>query len=259
VAQLDFNDFAFLTALAIALAITLNSSRDRAKITALDDGPDERRVRIYRSIALAQLLLAALVLVAWRLADRSWAELGLGYPGTWQFWAVAAAVALAAGAYWIGAWVIRHLDGDRLEMREFVVKSGASKLFPRSARELAHWRILAASTAAEELFYRGFILAYATAATDLLTASVLSCALFALAHGYQGVSGMLTTGMFGALLLLAYLISGSLWPGIVLHVVQNVFSGVVGYSILAPREAAQPSDSAQQQPLASTERAGEKG
>jgi hypothetical protein len=46
---------------------------------------------------------------------------------------------------------------------------------------------------------------------------------------YQGAAGMVRSGAYGAVLVIIYLVSGSLWPAMVLHVAQDFYSGVAVY------------------------------
>jgi len=72
---------------------------------------------------------------------------------------------------------------------------------------------------AEELLFRGMLYPLLRARTGAFGAIVLSAAIFAAAH----VVPLLMPGLFVVGLLLAYLRerSGSIWPGVALHALQN--------------------------------------
>jgi membrane protease YdiL (CAAX protease family) len=69
--------------------------------------------------------------------------------------------------------------------------------------------------------------------TNLIVAGILSTVLFSIGHSYQGMTGVIKTGMIGIIFLAVYWASGSLWPAITLHIVQDFFGGVAGYMSLS--------------------------
>jgi uncharacterized protein len=92
-------------------------------------------------------------------------------------------------------------------------------------RRLAFWLVMSWTLAAfmEEMVYRGWIMTRLAElgrfSTTGWTASVLaSSALFGAAHLYQGVSGVIATGLTGLVFALVYLASGrNLWASILAH------------------------------------------
>ena len=63
-------------------------------------------------------------------------------------------------------------------------------------------------------------------------AAAASAIIFAAAHSYQGAKGILRTGFLGALLTLVLAMSGSLWPGIVLHALMDICAGIIAWLVL---------------------------
>jgi membrane protease YdiL (CAAX protease family) len=76
----------------------------------------------------------------------------------------------------------------------------------------------------EETVYRGFLVAVGVGVFGLpaLVAAVVSLALFALAHVYQGWYGVLSSAVVGALLTMLYAMSGTLLFSMVVHAVVDV-------------------------------------
>jgi membrane protease YdiL (CAAX protease family) len=73
----------------------------------------------------------------------------------------------------------------------------------------------------EEALYRGFLIRYLhddAPGLPLLLALAAASLAFGLAHVYQGAPAILRTGLAGVALGLAFLLTGSLIPAIVLHV-----------------------------------------
>ena len=60
-------------------------------------------------------------------------------------------------------------------------------------------------------------------------AVVLSAVLFGMAHSYQGWNGGLRAGVVGLIFALSYVLTGSLWIPILLHIVVDIHSGLVGW------------------------------
>ena len=62
-------------------------------------------------------------------------------------------------------------------------------------------------------------------------ASAFSVVVFAVAHVYQGVGGLLRTGAVGGLLTLVVLISGSLFPAMAFHALVDIGQGLVAWVV----------------------------
>ncbi len=80
----------------------------------------------------------------------------------------------------------------------------------------------------EELAYRGYaipavILAGGSAPAALAVTSVAFAAL----HSYQGVLGVVRTGVVGVIMGMVFLHTGSVWPPIVAHVLIDLVVGLV--------------------------------
>jgi uncharacterized protein len=81
--------------------------------------------------------------------------------------------------------------------------------------------------AAEETIFRGYLLLRFQGVLRSTTASlVLSSAIFAVGHGYEGSAGLATVGAMGFVFALVYLWRGSLIAPIVMHFLQD-FVGIV--------------------------------
>lgn len=80
---------------------------------------------------------------------------------------------------------------------------------------------------AEETIFRGYLmLRFRELNLGPLAAALLSSAVFALGHGYEGSAGVITVGAMGFAFALVYLWRGSLLTPMVMHFVQD-FSAIV--------------------------------
>ena len=92
---------------------------------------------------------------------------------------------------------------------------------PRTKKE-KFWYSLVSLTAGicEEIVGRGcilFLLQSIFPELGFLFAGIISCVLFALMHAYQGILGIIKTGIVGGFFVLLYYVTGSLIPGMILH------------------------------------------
>jgi hypothetical protein len=93
----------------------------------------------------------------------------------------------------------------------------------------------------EEVLFRGFLMneiahLLGNGSIALLLNLLLSSALFGFAHCYQGPSGVLSTGMVGAVLGAIFIGSGfNLWPAIFTHAIIDTLSLLLIYLSLDTR------------------------
>jgi len=80
----------------------------------------------------------------------------------------------------------------------------------------------------EEWAYRGYAIpSVIVASGSAPVALFLTSAAFAALHSYQGVLGIVRTGVVGVILGAVFLHTGSLWPPIIAHVVIDLAVGFV--------------------------------
>ena len=150
-----------------------------------------------------------------------WRGVGLTRPPKWGrviTLGIGTGVLLQVLSEFLSEPAIRYLTHQVADMSEFTPLVGNLKL-------AALYLVLVWSWAAfgEELTYRGYVL---NRAADLggrtksawTVALLLVVGLFAFGHSYQGIAGMLDTGIHGLLFGVVYLASGrNLWPTVIAH------------------------------------------
>jgi hypothetical protein len=98
---------------------------------------------------------------------------------------------------------------------------GANILIPRSAREKDLFTLVSLTAGVcEEFTMRGVlfvVLATLLPGLPVLLIPLVAGALFGIAHSYQGIPGVLKTGLMGIGFGYLYLVCGSLVPGMILH------------------------------------------
>jgi CAAX protease family protein len=193
--------------------------------------PAARR-SFYRRLLVLEWGLALVALVVWSSAsDVTAGQVGLVWPRGWPgpLTAVVCVVVLA-----LVAVSTRALRSGTLAASPPPPRPGEPRhaeppgqatlaLLPRTSLERRLFAVVGVTAGVcEEWLYRGFFLAVVAAAAPGLHAAVLvvvAAAGFGLAHAYQGVTGVLTTGVLGGVLAAVYLQSGSLLLPVLLHAV----------------------------------------
>ena len=99
-------------------------------------------------------------------------------------------------------------------------------VLPQSAGERIWWVAISVTAGVcEEILYRSFLFYYLHIAPWRLGFAVaisLACLIFGLGHVYQGLKGVLATGLLGFLFFVLFLGTGSLLLPIVLHALADL-------------------------------------
>lgn len=206
--------------LFLALLLELFPILGLAQLPLADDEGPFPRIPVYLSSGAVILLLGwGGLVVGTRELGRE--IMGLGEIGAFPllFWSLTASLAVLAVQF---LFLIGRL---RLKIRE---TSLLHQLLPRTGPERVVFGFLSlAAGFGEEIAFRGF----AIPGLLLLTGSagwsaLISSLAFGLLHGYQGWLGVVRTGVMGLVLAAAFMLSGSLWPGILAHVALDLISGL---------------------------------
>jgi membrane protease YdiL (CAAX protease family) len=122
--------------------------------------------------------------------------------------------------------LVLRFVGRRTRRLPLAGSAALSPMLPTTARGRRGWASLSVMAGVtEEVTYRGLVvltLALLMPGADQRVVVVLAAALFGLAHVYQGWTGVLATGMLGAVLAGLYLSTGSLLVPMVLHVLVDL-------------------------------------
>jgi uncharacterized protein len=181
-----------------------------------------RKILSYQRIVL---LLWAAAIVAWITLRSSvffvWPEVHLaaqqkiGASFGWGF-----AIAFVVGSMLQVALVRRSAAAREKILRAF---KRLAFILPATQQERA-WFALVSVTAGicEETLYRGFLIRYLANGpwhAGLWIAVAIASISFGLAHGYQGLSGIVGTTLLGSVMAVLFLASGSLWLPMALHAI----------------------------------------
>jgi len=196
---------------------------DALETRALKTGTDPRRkVFSYRRIVLvlwtaaivACITLRSNVFFIWP-SVRLTAQQKVGTSFGWGF-----AIAFAVGSL-LQVVLVRRSAAAREKILRALKRFAL--ILPVTHEERA-WFALVSVTAGicEEILYRGFLIRYLSNGpwqAGLWIAVAIASISFGLAHGYQGLSGIIGTALVGAVMAVIFLASGSLWLPMALHAI----------------------------------------
>jgi membrane protease YdiL (CAAX protease family) len=191
------------------------------------------RRSFYRRLLVLEWGLAVLAVAVWlSSSDVGAAGVGLRWPQAWPgpvsgaaavlvlAFVVLSTRALRSGALAEVAAQVRRRPGEGRHSEPPVHATLA--LLPRTTAERRLFTLVGVTAGVcEEWLYRGFFLAVAAAVAGGLSEPLLvlvAAAAFGMAHAYQGVAGVVTTGVLGGVLAGLYLDTGSLLVPVLLHV-----------------------------------------
>lgn len=188
---------------------------------ALRRDPQARLRRYRRTAVLEWLLVGATVALAAAAPGLTLGQLGVRPPGL----SGAAAAFTLAGLLGLAATVVvfgvvrRRLHGAAPVNP--AAPEAVLALLPRTFPERRAFAVLSVTAGVcEEVLYRGLLVAVGTALVPrlgALAAVAASAVAFGVAHLYQGVWGILGTGILGGCLAVLYLGSGSLLLPVCYH------------------------------------------
>ena len=179
-------------------------------------------VALLTAAILEGVMIAAVWLFGVKKYRTRWATAGL-VPPAHARWLLLVAVALALNLVFAAAYTIvaRTAGADELVPSPLPFDLAGGILL----RMFATLTLGVLAPFAEEVFFRGFLLAALVPSLGLYRAMVLSSALFAVSHGVVAV--MLPLFITGMLLAWLYVKTRSIWPPVAAHMLQNMLALMV--------------------------------
>jgi membrane protease YdiL (CAAX protease family) len=136
---------------------------------------------------------------------------------------------ILAAVFWIGASIVLAAVGITLKLAHLSSpQKTIAQLAPQDTWQLVLWVLLSISAGiCEELVFRGYLLQqFSRACRNVWAGVLISSLFFGIAHGYEGVSGMIAISIYGAMFCLLALKRGSLRTGMIAHAWHDIFSGI---------------------------------
>ncbi|MCA8914903.1 MAG: CPBP family intramembrane metalloprotease [Planctomycetes bacterium] len=202
------------------------------------DVQDRIRPRFYVEAMALQWVLGFIAVGHALFGDLQPAQLGLSLEVS-QLPELAMGAVAAAGLLGFIAFqrvgIRKHPEG-----RELVRKAIAKYdwIIPRTRNQKRIWLLVSLHAGiGEELFFRGFLLAALNSYLPLWAAAVVAVVMFGFAHTYQGVKGVISTAAVGSVLMVLYLVTGSLWVPMLAHAVYDIQGGLFAHWALYGKDA----------------------
>lgn len=222
-----------LLILCFVVLLPLRGAFSRPGLLAGVRGSASRLVFYRQTIALHGLMIACAVLVCvW--SGHAWAVLGVTVTAIEP---LMIGLIAAAGGLALHVWQGRRALVSDADIDNNIRRLGRMQsLLPQTVGERRSFYLLSVVAAtSEEILFRAFLLHYLISAMSFWPAATLAVTAFALAHGYQGIKGVLQTGVIGAVLMAMYVWTGSIWPCVLFHAGFNAISGEIGGRLLNAR------------------------
>lgn len=191
--------------------------------------PGIRKKEYQKSIAWIWIL-SFFVIIIWRYNDRDFIDLGLDFSLSWQIW-LSSIIFVLSLIYFIYIYrTINHDEEQKCSLSAKMKNQKGSENLPHNKQEF-RWFILVSTSAGicEELLYRGFLMWYFNLLSHTAMAVIASSLLFGFAHLFQGWKGCFQASFAGLILVIIYLLTGSLWIPIALHIIGDLYSGLIGW------------------------------
>jgi hypothetical protein len=203
-----------------------------------DAGPDPR-VPLFAETTGALWFVALVTSLGWRQAGGGWESLGFMLLPGWGAVAAWTVAVLAAAFLWF-QWrtAVRSEEARARYAAQANEARGFDWIRPTTPREYRLFRWMAVTAGiTEEVVFRGFLIGVLASWMPLWAAALAALVVFVGAHVYQGPSGMLRILPVSAVLTFLFLISGTLFPGIVLHAAVDLAAGAILWEVRDRRAA----------------------
>ena len=205
-------------------------------------GKEGARLKEFRSTVVIEWGFTLLLLVWWLLAGRTLSALGFALPAGLPTTAGVVLTALGL-AFLAQQWrTYRKLEGKALDSLKAQVASVVD-MIPRTDLEHRWFRAVSVTAGiCEELVFRGFVVWYLAHWMSPWLATTVAAVGFGAAHFYQGMAGVVKTGVTGLIMGLLFVGTGSLlWP-IILHTAIDLQGGAAAKRLLPGVEPAVSSE-----------------
>jgi membrane protease YdiL (CAAX protease family) len=211
----------------VILGIALLQGRQQQQLRSIQL---RSRLPLYGAMILFELVLFAYVwLLGLRITRTPLRELIGGRWGSLKDLAIDIGVAFL---FWIVVAGVLLGLGKLLGVNTGGMRA-VKALLPQGWVEMAAWVVLCVTAGfCEEFLFRGYLQRQLLALTGRIEWAIAFQALvFGAAHVYQGMKGVLTIAVYGAMFGVLAALRRNLRPGMIQHAGQDIFSGIVGSAL----------------------------
>ena len=226
---------------AILIAFIYAEISTRAARRRTDAGEARNTLKTMTETIVMLWALGGVCLICWLASGRDLAGLGLTLPdlagdAAWRGW-LSWAAAIALTLFLLSQLLpLRTQEGREAMAKALSGMEGVDMIQPRTPVEHRRFQLMAASAGwNEEVIFRGFLMGALALYLPLWIAALASMIVFIGFHTYQGVSGMIRIIPITIGMTVLVVLSGSLWPAIVVHVAADMVGGLYLYLSQTPR------------------------
>lgn len=234
---MEFNWFDHILALFLVIILPLMSIKsDKISQELIESLPPKKH--LFYTNGLMLIIGALLVLTSWNVSERQWTELGISFPvlsgNVLILTAVLVFVYLLDIIY---GWFNQKYQNERLQEMSYVI--------PANWKEYRHYIFLAfAAGISEEVIFRGFLITYLSHFLSIVQYSdflsvLIPAVVFSLSHLYQGWWAVFKIMVIAILLGFIFLLSGSLLIVVIIHVLIDLISGMMGVMVEKTKDSDQ--------------------
>ena len=223
--EMSLLNWLLILVLVLALpAMSVHTARHFRKLS--DEDMRAWRIRQHWQSTLLLWTLCLLAIGMWTGEGREWVDAWLLPRGDlWQT-ILGGIIALVASGILLGSSrsvtaddASRYLEA--LSENQFMVE-----LMPGRQSEYRSWAVLSVTAGiTEEIVYRGILVGLLMPSLGLAGAFGISVLVFAAGHLYQDRQSLMKVLLVGAGLSVLVILSGSVWPAVVLHAAIDLASG----------------------------------
>jgi membrane protease YdiL (CAAX protease family) len=201
------------------------------------------KIRLYHGNGLLLIVFAIIVVTVWRLPGRAIQGLGIDFIHPSPYLLII--ILLIFLFYFLDIYF--QYGSKKLRERTIERRNKGLSFIPANGKELFHFMFLAiAAGIGEEIIFRGYLINYllhwtGNDMTGVLIACFFSSSLFALLHVYQGPVSIIKIFFLALLFSAIFVLTHSLLIIVLIHIVIDILSGIVGIMVL--RRANSDSDS----------------
>lgn len=181
----------------------------------------------YYQTILTLWLIAGAVIALWLWSARPIMDIGLAYsPTIAQLAAWGVVVAISLGLFWQAYRAGSSTAAAQSIMRQLEGETGVDTVMPKTPEQYRLFQMVSLTAGVtEEIIYRGYLIWFFAAYMPVPAAAALSLLVFIAGHLYQrSFRALLQVAGLGLVLTLVYVLSGSVFPAILLHAVIDLSS-----------------------------------
>lgn len=224
--SLSLVDSLMLAVIVIGLPMESLLNLKRTRSDLISDAPGVR-IKHYTSTIMLLWGVGLPIIVLWAASGRDWGALGFQIEtGLMPLsgWLLAALM-MAYFVYQL--LLVSASEKIREQFREGLAQDAVmSGFMPRTPEERHLFNLLGMTAGiTEEIIFRGYLIWAFGLFLPLWAAALASLVVFTALHLYQGLKNLPAVFLMGGAVTLIFVLSGSIWPAIAVHIFVDILNG----------------------------------